>query len=110
MKKLIMTVALFFGLATTAQADDLTILDCTMSGGEQVDIVLPHDVPEAHIRGKVFPTELIEMDQVGTVVVIKMHNGISLLISEALSIGVFDASIGGLVDGGYCGSVLGTSL
>lgn len=110
MNKLLLGVALATCLATTAKADGLTILDCNTAGGEQLDIILPHDVPEAHIRGQVFPVQLIEMDQAGSVVVIQLHNGISLLISESLSIGVFDANIGGLVDGGYCGSVQGTSL
>ena len=68
MKKLIMTVALFLGLATTAQADTATILDCTLGNGLNMQIIFVED--KAFIEGRVLDTWVTELKNgVGLVVV-----------------------------------------
>ena len=110
MKKLIMTVALFLGLATTAQADEVEMLNCSLANGSEAQIILTEDL--AYMNGGAYKWWFVETDKGVPLVVIDIpqlnsrigfHTGDGELVA-------MDMATREITRIGWCGLIQGTSL
>lgn len=107
MKKLIMTVALTLGLATTAKADVAYIFDCIYDDSI-VTVILSNEgtFVEGVARDSTF-TEVLDIPSL----VIRLNPEYSLLISaEDLSSAIYGVKEQDFVGYGSCFEISGTSL